>query len=394
VAQQYGVDPGIFERQINQESGFNPKAVSSAGAQGIAQFMPATARGVGLADPFEPYSALDAAARHMRENLDANGGRYDLALAAYNAGQGNVNKHGGVPPFDETRRYIATILGNERPVAPRAPAQTMPQAVPQPVPQVPQPVSGGQGAARPSSLDIDGLTKAYAGVPYTFGGPGGRGQGLGAATDCSGFVSAVWQQQYGLDLPAHTDAAYNRLKSIGGQEVGDAAARPGDVVFYMGAGTGGAITHHMGIFAGPGQVLDMSVSGGSGVRTRPIAHGGQYVIMRDPRLNPAAPASSAPPPPIVPTGLAEATGGRQLPQRVVDAASEQPRPLNPAVREVAPPPPVQMPASSYNDPTAGGTISTPLPIHDAALSAFRSANGRDPDPNERAELASLGYGLA
>lgn len=116
VAQRYGVDPDVFVRQINQESGFNPKAVSRSGAQGIAQFMPDTARGVGLADPFEPYSALDAAAKHMRDNLDHNHGDYRLALAAYNAGQGNVDKYGeGVFGADfasgQTRDYVNIILG-------------------------------------------------------------------------------------------------------------------------------------------------------------------------------------------------------------------------------------------------------------------------------------------
>jgi len=255
--------------------------------------------------------------------------------------------------------------------------------------------TGGQQAPPTDGLDVRGLTEAYKGVPYTFGGPGGRGQGVGATTDCSGFVSAVWKNQYGLDLPAHTDAAYNQLKKLGGAEVDASQARPGDVVFYMGAGTGGAITHHMGVYAGPGTVLDMSVSGGSGVKERPIGHGGRYVIIRDPRLNASVPSSAAPPPPIVPTGLAEATGGRQVPQRTVNAASEQPRPLNPVARAVAPPPAVEIPTSSYNDPTAGGTISQPIAapaVHDNVLSAFRSANGRDPDTSELAELASLGYG--
>lgn len=129
VAAQHGLDPDVFERQIQQESGFNPKAVSPAGAQGIAQFMPATAKGVGLTDPFEPYSALEAAARHMADNLKNNGGDYARALAAYNAGQGAVNTHGGVPPFAETQEYIRRILPNGQPAAPASPAAAAP-AVP------------------------------------------------------------------------------------------------------------------------------------------------------------------------------------------------------------------------------------------------------------------------
>lgn len=115
VAQQYGVDPGIFERQINQESGFNPSAVSNAGARGIAQFMPGTAASYGV-DVNDPYSSLEGAARHMRDNLAKYGGDYRLALAAYNAGQGNVDKYGeGVFGADfangQTRDYVDIILG-------------------------------------------------------------------------------------------------------------------------------------------------------------------------------------------------------------------------------------------------------------------------------------------
>ena len=142
VAQRYGVDPDIFVRQIQQESGFNPKARSPAGALGIAQFMPGTAQAMGLADPMEPYSALDAAARHMKQNLDANKGDYRFALAAYNAGQGNVNKWGeGVFGADfasgQTRDYVNVILGPgaaTNPAMGRPAQKTAPAPSPAPVP--------------------------------------------------------------------------------------------------------------------------------------------------------------------------------------------------------------------------------------------------------------------
>lgn len=111
AAARYGLDPAIFVRQIDQESGFNPRAVSPAGAQGIAQFMPGTARGVGLKDPFEPISALDASAKHMAALL-RNLGSYPLALAGYNAGAGAVQKYGGIPPYRETQNYVKAILGS------------------------------------------------------------------------------------------------------------------------------------------------------------------------------------------------------------------------------------------------------------------------------------------
>lgn len=109
VAVQYGVDPELFVRQINQESGFR-NLTSKAGARGVAQFMPGTAKMYGV-NVDDPYSSLDGAARHMRDLLKKYNGDYRLALAAYNAGSGAVDKYGGVPPFPETQNYVRTIYG-------------------------------------------------------------------------------------------------------------------------------------------------------------------------------------------------------------------------------------------------------------------------------------------
>lgn len=114
MAQKYGIDPELFVRQIQMESGFNPRAKSSAGAVGIAQFMPSTAKGMGFTAGVNPLRDLEMAAKLMAGHLRNNNGRYDLALAAYNAGQGNVNKHKGVPPFRETQNYVRNILGGGR----------------------------------------------------------------------------------------------------------------------------------------------------------------------------------------------------------------------------------------------------------------------------------------
>lgn len=108
AAQRLNVDPDIFVAQINQESGFNPTARSPAGASGIAQIVPQYHPGV---DTSDPYASLDYAAHLMRSNLDKYDGDYAKALAAYNAGGGNVDKYGGVPPFEETQRYVRNILG-------------------------------------------------------------------------------------------------------------------------------------------------------------------------------------------------------------------------------------------------------------------------------------------
>lgn len=110
AASESSISPEIFVRQIEQESGFRPDAKSPAGALGIAQFMPATAEAAGI-DPWDPWASLDAAARLMRSHIDRFGGDYSLALAAYNAGAGAVEKYGGVPPYEETEHYVALVLG-------------------------------------------------------------------------------------------------------------------------------------------------------------------------------------------------------------------------------------------------------------------------------------------
>lgn len=109
AAEAYNVQPELLAAQLQAESGFNPDAVSPAGAQGIAQFMPATARAVGLRDPFDPAQAIVAQAKLMSAHL-RRFGSIPLALAAYNAGPGAVERFGGVPPFAETRAYVARIL--------------------------------------------------------------------------------------------------------------------------------------------------------------------------------------------------------------------------------------------------------------------------------------------
>lgn len=115
---RYGIDPEIFVRQMMQESGLNPDAVSPKGALGIAQIMPDTARDPGygvapVADPTDPEEALRFGAEYMRAMLDRYDGDYRKALAAYNAGPGAVDEAGGVPPYRETQNYVATILGGK-----------------------------------------------------------------------------------------------------------------------------------------------------------------------------------------------------------------------------------------------------------------------------------------
>jgi hypothetical protein len=107
-ASRWNVSPGLLAAQLMAESGFNPRAVSPAGALGIAQFMPGTARSYGLRDPFDPVAAIDAQA-HLMSDLLRQFHSVPLALAAYNAGSGAVAACGCIP-YAETRAYVARIL--------------------------------------------------------------------------------------------------------------------------------------------------------------------------------------------------------------------------------------------------------------------------------------------
>jgi soluble lytic murein transglycosylase-like protein len=110
-ARLYDLDANVMLAQLWQESRFRPNAVSPVGAKGIAQFMPATARRFGLKDPFDVQASIEAQAKYMRFLLNKFGD-YALALAGYNAGEGNVQKYGNkIPPFKETQNYVKSILG-------------------------------------------------------------------------------------------------------------------------------------------------------------------------------------------------------------------------------------------------------------------------------------------
>jgi hypothetical protein len=106
---RYGVDPSLLAAVASQESGFDADAVSPAGAEGLMQFMPSTARGLGV-DPLDPASSVDGAAKYL-SGLQDRFGSTALALAAYNAGPGAVSRYGGIPPYAETQNYVRSVLG-------------------------------------------------------------------------------------------------------------------------------------------------------------------------------------------------------------------------------------------------------------------------------------------
>jgi soluble lytic murein transglycosylase-like protein len=112
AARRNDVDPRLLAALVWSESGFRPDAVSSAGARGLAQLMPGTAAGMGI-DPDDPLQNLEGGARYLRAGIDRFGAP-ELALAAYNAGPGNVERYGGIPPFDETQRYVSIVLDRYR----------------------------------------------------------------------------------------------------------------------------------------------------------------------------------------------------------------------------------------------------------------------------------------
>jgi soluble lytic murein transglycosylase-like protein len=110
AALRYGVSEELIAAIIEAESDFNPRAVSRRGAQGLMQLMPETAALLGVDDPFDPRANIDGGVRHLRALMDRFDNNLPLVLAAYNAGEVAVARHRGVPPYRETRGYVARIL--------------------------------------------------------------------------------------------------------------------------------------------------------------------------------------------------------------------------------------------------------------------------------------------
>ncbi len=109
AAERYNVPKDLVKAIAKAESDFNPNATSGSGAQGLMQLMPATARELGVTDSYDPYQNVMGGTKYISQLLDKYDGNVTLALAAYNAGSGNVAKYGGVPPFKETQNYVVKV---------------------------------------------------------------------------------------------------------------------------------------------------------------------------------------------------------------------------------------------------------------------------------------------
>jgi cell wall-associated NlpC family hydrolase len=243
AARDQGVDPALLKGLVQAESGFDPSSVSSVGAQGLAQLMPDTAKGLGVTNPFDPLQSLEGGARFLAGALKRFGGNEQLALAAYNAGPGAVERYGGIPPYAETQAYVPRVLGYASEYRAQGFGQT-------PAAGVAAPVAAPGGMAltaavgtAPSAAAQNAIQVAsqFLGTPHRFGGASPA-----TGFDCSGIAQYAYGQS-GVTLPR---VAADQFKV--GQPVDRSQLQPGDLVFFRDS-TG--YIHHEGIYLGNDKFL-------------------------------------------------------------------------------------------------------------------------------------------
>ncbi|MFB7476459.1 NlpC/P60 family protein [Kitasatospora sp. NPDC056184] len=239
------LSPPLLAAQLYQESGFDPRARSGVGAEGLAQFMPGTwasygtdGNNDGRRDPWDPLDAIASAATFdcalARDVAKVPGDRQSNMLAAYNAGPGAVAKYQGVPPYRETQGYVRNILATARSFA--APAN----------PAAPVEVSAQSAAAIY-------FAQTKLGTPYLWGGDGKPWQN--GRFDCSGLTRAAFES-VGIILPRVANDQW-----YAGPHPSRDQLRPGDLVFWATDLTDPRSIHHVGIYVGGGYMINAPHTG-------------------------------------------------------------------------------------------------------------------------------------
>ncbi len=257
------VTPNLLAALLTQESGFDPKAQSPVGAQGIAQFMPSTWEGNGIdgngdgkRDVWDPEDAIPSSAKYLcsiaQDVKNVPGNKQSNLLAAYNAGTNKVLKYGGVPPYKETQNYVQAITSLAG-----------------------QPAKGGKpGTAITAEQAATAVNAAQEmlGTKYSWGGGNASGPSTGSCCsprgrsgadirgfDCSGLTLYAYAK-VGVTLPRTAAAQYAASKPI------KTGQMPGDLVFY---GSSASTIHHVGIYIGGGYMID-APRPGTEVRFSPL----------------------------------------------------------------------------------------------------------------------------
>lgn len=254
------VSPNLLAALITQESGFNPKAQSLAGAQGIAQFMPSTwedhgidGNGDGKRDVWDPEDAIPSSAKYLctvaEEVKDVPGDKQSNMLAAYNSGSSRVIAAGGVPKIDETQKYVKSINA------------------------LAKKPGGGKTVPSTQAETAVNVAKGEIGTPYSWGGGNTNGASKGSCCspngssgssitgfDCSGLVLYAYAKA-GIVLPRTAAAQF-----AASEPVTPGQMRPGDLVFY---GSSAASIHHVGIYVGGGWIIN-APKPGTNVRYDPM----------------------------------------------------------------------------------------------------------------------------